>query len=317
MSTTIQVSTGYPPLELFSPASALDSTCHSSISTPPLFFDEEIDAVSEGPSPKDVIEHLVRFGRKHLIPKEANKIAGDLWKAGRHCEKTRPLTAFQCLNNSFVVTIDIKLHLVWDTRSKIMYLKPLPAWCTNHTIVEKIRVNDPELYENLCGFLFSYSKLIRSRHDFELAKKTLLIQTEVEWEKWRHFVNSFQTKIPHERLRGRYRYGPLRLDRLNLIKRTNFGNAGLFYYNVYPSYGAYFEGYFQAAILVFAFLSIMLSCGQVLFGIADRPAYMDGLLYYVSVVSIWMTIGIIGVITLAFAIGATKFVRMVDRPGTN
>ncbi|OAQ28766.1 hypothetical protein K457DRAFT_41878, partial [Linnemannia elongata AG-77] len=166
-----------------------------------------------------------------------------------------------------VVTVDIKLHLVWDTRSKIMYLKPLPAWCTNHTIVEMIRDNDIDLYENLCGFLYSYSRLIRSSHDFELAKKTLLIQTEVDWKKWRIFVNSFQAKIPHERLHGRYRYGPLRLDRLNLIKRTNFGNTGLFYHNVYPSYGAYFEGYFQAAILVFAFLSIMLSCGQVLFGI--------------------------------------------------
>ncbi|KAF9082990.1 hypothetical protein BGX29_003457, partial [Mortierella sp. GBA35] len=68
--------------------------------------------------------------------------------------------------------------------------------------------------------------------------------------------------IPPERLHGRYRYGPLRLDRLNLIKRTNFENTGLFYHNVYPSYEAYFEGYFQAAILVFDFLSIMLSCGQ-------------------------------------------------------
>lgn len=315
MSTTVQVSTNYPPVELFSLASELDSTSYSSILTPPLFFDEEIDAVSEGPSLNDVTADFVQFGRKHLIPEEANNIASDLWKAGRHCKYTRPLTAFQCLSNSFVVTVDIKLHLVWDTQSKIMYLKPLPAWCTNHTIVGMIRDNDFELYENLCGFLFSYSRLIRSRHDFELAKKTSLIWTEVEWERWRHFVNSFP-KIPHERLYGRYRYGPLRLDRLNLIKRTNFENIGLFYHNVYPSYGAYFEGYFQAAILVFAFLSIMLSCGQVLLGITDRPVDMDGLFYYVSVVSFWMTIGIIGVITLAFVTGATKFVRMVNRPGT-
>ncbi|KAG0283976.1 hypothetical protein BGZ96_011670 [Linnemannia gamsii] len=315
MSTTVQVSTSYPPVELFSLASELDSESHSSIGTPPLFFDEEIQAVSEGPFHEDVIAHLLQYGRRHLIPEEANKFAIDLWKAGRHCEKTRPLTELQCLGDSFVVTIDIKLHLVWDTRSKIMYLKPLPAWCTNHIIVEKIRDNDPELYENLCGFLYSYSRLIRSSHDFELAKKTLLIRTEVEWESWRRFAINFE-QFPPVRLHGRYRYGPLRLDRLNLIKRTNFGNAGLFYHSVYPSYGAYFEGYFQAAILVFAFLSIMLSCGQVLLGIADTPAYMGGLFYYVSVVSFWITIGIIVVITLAFAIGATKFVRMVNRPGT-
>ncbi|KAF9275485.1 hypothetical protein BGZ68_010764 [Mortierella alpina] len=312
MSSSVHVSTGYPPLELFSLASELDSTSHSSISTPPLFFDEEINAVSEGPSLKDVTADLVRFAGKHLIPAEANKIASDLWKAGRHCEHTRPLTEYQCLSNSFVASFDIKLHLVWDTQSKIMYLKPLPAWCTNYKIVEMIRVNDADLYEHLCGFLYSYSRLIRSRHDFELAKKASLIRTKVEWETWRHFINSLQAKIPHERLRGRYRYGPLRLDRLNLIKRTTFENIGLFYHNVYPSYEAYFEGYFQASILVFAFLSIMLSCGQVLLGIADRPVYMDGLFYYVSVVSFWMTIGIIGVITLAFAIGATKFVRMVN-----
>ncbi|KAG9319058.1 hypothetical protein KVV02_002818 [Mortierella alpina] len=320
-TTTIHVSPGYPPLELFALASELHSPSHSSILTPPLFFDEEINAVSEGPSFKDVTLDVVRFGRKHLIPEEANKIASDLWKAGRLSEYTRSLTAFQCLGHSFVVTLDIKLHLVWDSRSKIMFLKPLPAWCTNHTIVEVMRKNDIELYENLIGFLFSYSRLIRSRHDFELAKKTSLIWTEVEWEGWRHFVNNFQTKIPPEMLHGRYRYGPLRLDRLNLIKRTNFRSPGLFYHNVYPSYGAYFEGYFQVAVLVFAFLSIMLSCGQLLLGIADRPVYMDGLFYYVSFMSFWITIGTIGVITLhpvtlAFASGPMKFVRRFMRAVT-
>ncbi|CAO3568785.1 unnamed protein product [Mortierella alpina] len=257
---------------MFSKEVALDKTPYDLDSELPHFSDE-IQPLSFIPnSPRESLAECVR---QHIVPIQANEIYGSLWMAGLSCVKTRTLTQYHCLGNTFVVTDDVNLHLVWDPRTARMFIKPLPSWCTNYDIVSAIQDHDPALYHNIHGFLFSFSKLVRSQYDFKLAQEHSLIGGETEWEAWRTFMNGIQF-IECTTMPGRYWFGPLRLNRLNLIKRIsfrNYKNYKPFYFSTYTGYTSYFQGHFQASVLVFAFMSILLSSGQLIISIEGRPVW--------------------------------------------
>lgn len=275
----------------------------------PLRFSDEIHSID---SP--TLELLLKYVRQHIVPENANSLYDRLWLAGRTCNLTRTLTEFRARGNNFVVTNDINMHLVWD--HPMMHIKPLPSWCTNYSIVSAIQTYGPYtdgISENINGFLFSYSRLVKTRHDFEIAKESSLITpADLSWDKWSAFMYGIQFTDP-QRMPGRYRYGALRLNRLNLIKQTSLKHFGLYYHSKYPNYETYFGRYIQVSFILFAFMSILLSCAQVIFPFDNRPLYYDWLLYYIAVLFFWGTISIVIAIAVIFLAVVGWFIKFVTR----
>lgn len=293
--------------EMFRREVELDKTQYSLDNTLPHFQDEVYPIPSTSDNPK---ESLAEFVRKQVVPIKANEISDRLWKAGYSCENIQTLTRYRCLGDNFVVTDHIILHMVWDRQTTTLYIKPLPDWCTSYDIVSAIQNHDPQLRNNIHGFLFTYSRLIQSRYDFKLAKENSLIMEKITWEAWCEFMKDMQF-IDCKDMPGRYRYGLLQLDRLNLIKRTSLRHFEPFYFNPHPSYWAYFQHHFQASILLFAFMSILLSSGQVIVSIKSREEHMDDLFYYVSLGCFGVTVEIIIMFILSYV--ALLFITWVGK----
>jgi hypothetical protein len=86
----------------------------------------------------------------------------------------------------------------------------------------------------------------------------------ITWEKWQAYRLSLKTSLDtcSSIIDKRYQYGELRLSRLNIIYSLKFFQfAG--YHNSYTQYAPYFSRYFSAAVLIFAFASVMLNAMQV------------------------------------------------------
>lgn len=69
------------------------------------------------------------------------------------------------------------------------------------------------------GFLFSYAALITHESDFQIAKEKHLLPEEVEWSGWITLIKELDTENIYDMIDERFKYGELRLSRLNRIYR--------------------------------------------------------------------------------------------------
>ncbi|KAI5849654.1 hypothetical protein DFP73DRAFT_524651 [Morchella snyderi] len=92
---------------------------------------------------------------------------------------------------------------------------------------------DRTLHANACGFLKSYTQLIVHESDFRIAKDIMLIPEELSWDEWRHYsaeVDKYIHERTHEgrlQLNPRYRFGELRIQRLNFIYKLRMKESPL------------------------------------------------------------------------------------------
>ncbi|MCJ1340584.1 hypothetical protein MMC09_005880 [Bachmanniomyces sp. S44760] len=197
-----------------------------------------------------------------------NAVHTHLWLAGRPMA-ARPLHRQILLSRSIVLTEQADLHLVW--RESTLYLKPLPEFLLDAEIWKLHLCDEQEIYERACGFLLSYMWLICHKSDFQAARKTGLLSSDVSWENWCAFSSSFLSKIDYDgSLRGinrRYHYGELRLARLNWIYRlspqtwrTAFVRGYSFGYNRYSVFVQRNFAWFLSAVV---YITIVLTAMQV------------------------------------------------------
>jgi hypothetical protein len=69
------------------------------------------------------------------------------------------------------------------------------------------------------GFLFSYAALITHESDSNIAQEKRLLPKEVTWTAWITFMKDFDTENIYDKIDDRFKYGELRLSRLNKIYR--------------------------------------------------------------------------------------------------
>lgn len=67
--------------------------------------------------------------------------------------------------------------------------------------------------------LFSYTALVTHESDFEIAQEKRLLPKEVTWTVWITFVKELDTESIYGKIDDRFKYGELRLSRLNKIYR--------------------------------------------------------------------------------------------------
>ncbi|KAG4269290.1 hypothetical protein FPRO04_12067 [Fusarium proliferatum] len=150
-----------------------------------------------------------------LSVEELNKIHGWLWLAGRPMPP-RPLNYQQASSREIIINENAGMHLVWDCPRRI-FLKPLPRYLLSHKFWQNNLATDPEFYKSAFGFMLSYTALIQYESDFFIAKEKHLIPENLTWESWIELVNQLLKHEADNRVNPRYKYGELRLSRLNKI----------------------------------------------------------------------------------------------------
>ena len=194
---------------------------------------------------------------------ELNNIHSHLWIAGSP-GNINPLHHQQVLLRKIIPSEQARLHLVWFDRN--IYVKPLPD---NLLDINRYPDTSFDSSGSITGFLRSYCSLICHPIDLVIAKKSHLISEDVTWEQWVAFHGAILLKTKDYHVDRRYKYGELRLNRLDIIYRLT--GRGLTYFTVHRNYKTYFAQYFSLFVTVFAFAAVILAAMQVLVAIKDIP----------------------------------------------
>ena len=114
------------------------------------------------------------------------------------------------------------------------------------------------------GFLFSYAALITHESDFEIAREKRLLPTEVTWTAWITLVKQLDTEKIYDKIDERFKYGELRLSRLNKIYR--FTRCPLLlgpYVSHWHQYGGLLQDNFTWLASTTVYIAIVLTAMQV------------------------------------------------------
>lgn len=197
-----------------------------------------------------------------------NDIHQHLWLAGLP-NAARPLHRQKLLGRTISITEDPDEHLVWfETR---IFIKPLPDFLLVYDYWNDNLCSDLELRKSACGFLLSYAWLVSYKSDLDIAKECGLLSKDIEWANWVEFLDAFLDNINLETLgdvNKRYKYGELRLSRLNSIYRLappaySFRNFIRGYKSGSTWHEAFFQRHFKWILAAFALLTVLLSALQV------------------------------------------------------
>ncbi|ROW15943.1 hypothetical protein VPNG_02488 [Cytospora leucostoma] len=198
-----------------------------------------------------------------------------LWLAGLPVA-ARTLSRQKLMNRDIAITERPDEHLVWH--DGCIFIKPLPEFLLCHAFWEKHLCrgagddHDPALYPSAVGLLLSYAWLVQYRSDFNMAREAGLLPEGFGFEAWTALVRDLLGRLDLEamdpaRVDRRYRYGELRLTRLDSITRymPDRWSAANFVYghmNFSTRYTTFFETNFGWLLAVFAYVSIVLSALQ-------------------------------------------------------
>lgn len=220
-------------------------------------------------------ERYLRPNRNHgaylaldLTTPKLNSIHQHLWLAGLPTA-ARPLHRQKRIGRCILVTEDPDEHLVWFEGQ--IFIKPLPGFLLNWNYWNDNLCSSQDLRKSACGLLLSYAWLVRYESDLEIAKEIGLLPRNIEWPNWVKFLEVFLDNINLVTLSDvnrRYKYGELRLSRLNSIYRfipPAYSLKSLIrgYRSGSTWYNAFFGRHFKWMLAVFAVLSVLLSALQV------------------------------------------------------
>lgn len=197
-----------------------------------------------------------------------NKIHNHLWLAGLP-KGARPLHRQILIERKIEITEQADLHMVWS-KSR-MFIKPLPLFLLTYDAWTDWLCNDKDLYKNACGFLLSYAWLVCHRSDLKIAHFNGLLPPEIDWAQWTAFVQDFLQRMDiHStaNINKRYRFGELRLSRLNWIYRLTLQHRDLRalkrgFFQGPEWYTRFLQDNFGWLIVVFVYITIVLSAMQV------------------------------------------------------
>ncbi|UKZ79906.1 hypothetical protein TrVFT333_007669 [Trichoderma virens FT-333] len=197
---------------------------------------------------------------------------------------------------SIVAVEDPRFHLVRQERS--VFIKPMPVCLLNydfwtHCLASSLHATIPLSHgpdEPLCvpdsyramamGFMRSYSHLIQHQSDLRIAKDRGLVPEDITWTRWSKFIRGFRL-IHDEEVARRYRYGQLRLTRLNwaifIFRPKSAGNSLRFYYQSPWSASVFIQYAAVPLAFIFASVSLILSSMQVMLTVPDDSLLSGGI----------------------------------------
>ncbi|KAL6240975.1 hypothetical protein RBB50_012070 [Rhinocladiella similis] len=177
----------------------------------------------------------------------------------------RSLYYQKLLRREIVIAEELDLHLVW-AKSRI-FIKPLPDFLLNYDFWQAHICCDPQLHRAACGLLYSYCGLVRFDHDLQLAQEHRLIGSTIDYRAWTEFSRALLSTVDpnnFDAMEERFRYGELRLNRLDTIYRYSpqeFSVTSMlqgFPHALTESYVPYMDQY-NNAVSAFGVIVIVLS----------------------------------------------------------
>ncbi|KAL8308787.1 hypothetical protein RB593_006883 [Gaeumannomyces tritici] len=248
---------------------------------------------------------LAEFLSQEFISALQDKLAPRLWWMSKQDSGSiSPLHRQAVKRRTIVVTEDPKLHLVW-IRDRI-FLKPLPAYLANHSFwenhlacrtapscspastiggsaVQPAAVTAHHHHHHphsllhvrkaALGYLRTYTHLIRHESDFRVATdpQLRLLPEGTTWAGFCLFAADVRAAVADTDVSERYRYGEVRLTRLNLYTRLLVGMHTR-YQSLEPQYSEYFARIYGPVLFCIGVLSLVLSSLQVVVGAAEPLA---------------------------------------------
>lgn len=248
-----------PPISKNGPLGASSTTHKFKSFHPAITFQDQFTRPS-----RDISTYLAL----DLNTPKLNHIHQHLWLAGLP-NAARPLHRQKLLGRSILVTEDTDEHLVWFEAQ--IFIKPLPDFLLDYDYWNDNICSDQGLHKSACGLLLSYAWLVRHKSDLDIAIESGLLPKNMEWMNWVEFMDHFLDNIDFgtlSQVNQRYKYGELRLSRLNTIYRVippaySIKNFVRGYRSGSTWYNAFFERHFKWILVVFAVLSVFLSALQV------------------------------------------------------
>lgn len=223
-------------------------------------------AIRDGASLLQLGQDLPRYLDLELKTPKLDQIQSHLWLAGLP-RFARSLHRQKLLGRIILITEDVNEHLVWVEER--FFVKPLPQYLLSFEFWRDNLCADVALYKSACGFLLSYAWLVCQESDFRIAAELGLLPKAVEWQQWTTFAADFLSQMDLHSLSGvsdRYKYGELRLTRLNKIYRLLLLSPKHLVYGYMSAstwYKSFFSSNFAWLLAVFAYLTIILSALQV------------------------------------------------------
>ncbi|KAL9040586.1 MAG: hypothetical protein Q9214_004429 [Letrouitia sp. 1 TL-2023] len=216
-------------------------------------------------SQRDSIRDFVSFD---LSVDRIEKFYKHLWLAGLP-QLARPLHYHRMLHRKIIVTERADLHLLWQ--DDWIFIKPLPDYIMSHGVWSRAIQQNQTTFNSARGFLLSYLWLINRESDFAVAQSEKLISNQLKWEQWRLFSATIAPNLAFEAFKDispRYRYGELRLNRINWIyrlcsKTRNLQRFARGYFYTYRRYTTFLQRNFAWVLTAIAYVAIMLSAMQV------------------------------------------------------
>ncbi|KAJ5124175.1 uncharacterized protein N7515_008000 [Penicillium bovifimosum] len=266
------------------------TTDKSDISTllPASFRDDDLSLLAP-------LSDTSKFLHLDLSVQRLNDIQEYLWLAGRPMPP-RPLNYQISVSRTIIVDEKIDMHLVWGPGRRI-HIKPLPQylldsrfWAANLTcscssnlesdktptpdsanISPSSSNTDPDtcsrcdLSKSALGFLTSYIALIQYPSDFIIAQEYNLLPAELTWPQWRALVQNLldDDVMNPDRINRRYKYGELRLSRLNKIYAFHLGSLFRGYRAKYQTYQELLHTYLAPITAMTVYFALVLTAMQV------------------------------------------------------
>ena len=227
---------------------------------------------------KDPEADIEGFVFAELSTHRLDLIVDWLWVAGVP-HNIRPLHQQKALGRAVILVEDISLHLVWAP--KRVFIKPLPGWLLHYQSYEKVVLRPTNQKVGLdchnaqrmaSGLLKSYSRLIVHESDFVIALESGLLPKTTTYSQWVAFARSINAgmhvcNIHSKHVMDRYRYGELRLGRINLLyrflPRFRFEHLARGYFTDVDKYSTFLQNHFRWMLLLYANLNIVLGGLQV------------------------------------------------------
>ncbi len=219
--------------------------------------------------------------------------------------RARPLHRYKMYGYETLGTQQMDLHLL--RFSNKLLIKPLPEYLlsTSFWTQHLCGPHDAAHWETATGWLLTYIWLLTTPLDLKIAHDHALIPASVTWSWWKAFATDFVHNVDVNTLHQvnrRFHFGDLRLSRINTIYRTRFFATHFVrgYLYGYNRYVVFFERNFSWILILFVFLSLVLSAMQVgtaLEELSGSKAFLKGSygVVVLSMVSVAVVLGVVGV----------------------
>lgn len=226
------------------------------------------------------------YFRQEIATEELDAFEPRLWLVAKQdSAHISSLTEQIVRGRNVVITEKPRLHLVWAFDR--VFIKPLPkyllswAFWQHYLVSQSSPIQEPvrsEIRRAALGFLRSYAYLVQHKSDMKIAHEKGLIPDAISFSSFACFTAAFE--IHDDEVSPRFRYGELRLTRLNIWFKVFF--IKLNYSKLEWQYSSYIARYYAPMLFVFAVASLLLASMQVLLAVQalDKEAFTKTALSY-------------------------------------